>query len=161
MLVHMEWSFNFVFVLMISWESQKFGLKNFLSWLNFDSIICLSGSILTRFSTRLARSSNLKITRLDPTRQSMTRLARGSNNFRLDPSLSTSIRMIFLLLTQEIQILDPYIKDIILFSIRKRKLVMVYTLWTKCVPKSGHFWIHISHVLHIQYSSLGLLFLKL
>ena len=83
----MEWSFNFVFVLMISWESQKFGLKNFLSWLNFDSIICLSGSILTQFSTRLARSSNLKITRLDPTRQSMTRLARGSNNFRLDPSL--------------------------------------------------------------------------
>ena len=37
--------------------------------------------------------------------------------------VTTSIRMIFLLLTQEIQILDPYIKDIILFSIRKRKIV--------------------------------------
>ena len=94
MLVHMEWSFNFVFVLMISWESQKFGLKNFLSWLNFDSIICLSGSILTWFSTRLARSSNLKITRLDPTRQSMTRLARDSNNFRLDPPLNILIQLL-------------------------------------------------------------------
>ena len=29
---------------MISWESQKFGLKNFLSWLNFGSIFDSIGS---------------------------------------------------------------------------------------------------------------------
>ena len=42
---------------------------------------------LTLFLTRLARKSNPKITRLDPTRQPMTRVARDSNNFRLDPPL--------------------------------------------------------------------------
>ena len=51
---------------------------------------------LTQFLTRLARISNLKITRLDPARQSMTQLARDLNIFRLNPSLCEGMTVISL-----------------------------------------------------------------
>ena len=40
--------------------------------------------------------------------------------------VTTSIRMIFLLLTQEIQILDPYIKDIMVFYATNSYITKLY-----------------------------------
>ena len=42
--------------------------------------------------------------------------------------VTTSIRMIFLLLTQEIQILDPYIKDIMVFYATNSYITKLYLI---------------------------------
>ena len=82
--VYIERLLNF---LLFWWYHEK--VRNFSSL-----ILTRKKKFLTRFLTRLARTSNLKITRLDPTRQSMTRLARDLNIFWLDPSLTHSLQTI-------------------------------------------------------------------